>query len=295
MPSVQYPYAQIIISWVIFFCSLRIYFPTSFSFAWFSHCFFFVFFLDLLSCTLSLYIFFSCLTFYYLCVSSLFSPPLFSPLLCRLFISVLFLCIFVSSPVSIFSLRVYVFCRGFSFLFRTHFLYSYLFLFVFSLACSISLFLSSLPIICSVFQYSFLLARCYADQLDTYKISCCKDCSRNTVGSLTTYLVIRCIPSPRCVPKSLITPFPSASRRLCPVCLPCYFMMCWRFSTCAFARTHTPTHTSDSPTVGGFHTPCPPSSLSDFLEYATAVISAVRLWSFSISHDTISRVLYMQY
>jgi hypothetical protein len=108
------------------------------------------------------------------------------------------------------------------------------------------LYVSSLPIIWPVCHYSFLPVRCYPDQLDTCKISCCKDCSRNIVGRLTTYLVIRCIPPPRCVPKSLPTPFPSASQRLCPVRLPSYFVLCLSVSTCAFARTrartHAPTH-----------------------------------------------------
>jgi len=158
---------------IIFFCSLLIYFPTSFSFACFSHCLFFVcsdllflysifvyffvyfFSFPALHFIIRVFLFFSvCLFFAPRCVGCLFLFPLF-------------LGVFVSSPVSIFSLRVYIFCRGFPFLFHTHFLFAYLFLFVFSLACSISLFLSSLPIICSVFQYSFLLVMCYADQLDT--------------------------------------------------------------------------------------------------------------------------------
>ena len=145
---------------IIFFCSLRIYFPTSFSFACFSHCLFFVcselFFLYFI-----FVYFFSFPALHFIICVFLFSSVCFPPFCVDcLFLFPLFLGVFVSSPVSIFSLRVYIFCRVFPFLFHTHFLFAYLFLFVFSLACSVSLCLSFLPIICSAFQYSFLLVRC---------------------------------------------------------------------------------------------------------------------------------------
>jgi len=63
---------------IIFFCSLRIYFPTSFSFACFSHCLFFVC-SELFFCTLSLYISFLFLPYIllFVCFFSLqsASPP----------------------------------------------------------------------------------------------------------------------------------------------------------------------------------------------------------------------------
>lgn len=97
MPSLQYSFlfyyvVQFIISWVIFFCSLLIYFPTFFPFACFSHCLFFVC-LDLFFLySFFVYLFSFPVLHFIICVFLFFSFQsasffFFYPL-CRLFISV---------------------------------------------------------------------------------------------------------------------------------------------------------------------------------------------------------------
>ena len=179
---------------IIFFCSLRIYFPTSFSFACFTHCLFFVC-SDLLFSVLCLciFLFFPCLTFYYLCVSFILSLPIF-PLhvvqavyFCSLSflasffhpLSRAFRCAFITSVgfspfcfTLIFFICLFISLRVFPCVFNF-----FMCLFSAHYLCFLSVFLSPCEALCRPAGH--------------VKISCCKDCSCNIVGRLTTYLVIR--------------------------------------------------------------------------------------------------------
>jgi hypothetical protein len=108
-----------------------------------------------------------------------------------LFLFPLFLGVFVSSPVSSFSLRVYNFCWVFPFLFHTHFFIClFISLRVFPCVFNFFMCLFSAHYLCFL---SVFLSPCEAlcRPAGHVKISCCKDCSCNIVGRLTTYLVIR--------------------------------------------------------------------------------------------------------
>ena len=147
MPSVQYCFFFFILlpsslfhELIISFCSLPTYFRTSFSFTCFSHCLFFVC-LDLFF-PYSVYLFSFPLLHFIICVFLFFSVYLFLPRCVGcLFPFPLFLSVFVSSPVSIYSLRVCIFCRVFS-LSVSHSFFICLFISLCAFPCVFNFFMS---------------------------------------------------------------------------------------------------------------------------------------------------------